>query len=60
MKAGLLGFGTESLNDAESNLVDRISEVVDFAGEKIVKNNGEGRRTDTKSGIDKSFGDTSG
>jgi hypothetical protein len=42
VKAGLLGFGTESLDDAESNLIDGIGEVVDFAGEEVVEDNGEG------------------
>lgn len=43
----------KALQNAEASLVDAVSQGVDFAGEVVVSNNRQCRRTDTQSGVDK-------
>ena len=54
----LVTLGRKSLCQAVSGFVDAVGHSVDTAGEEVVKNNGQGRCSDTEGGIDQCFRDT--
>ena len=49
-----------SLNNGKPYFVDAIGEFVDFAGEEVVRDNGQSTGCDTEGGVDKGLGNTGG